>query len=173
MKTNGEFLCCLLHFRLDGPQSWYGYGERGKRSAVMLGPFVPVCFTPCSNAPYQFPPSHFRFDTVRLADFHLLITVFLCEYHFLFVLSFILHPFFQEQLGHKIRPHCNCLQLNPSGLSVCSQGNFVCSTVSFAWGYSLQFFYCYTACTIQGFLFLHYPDHAIEGLHLSLLCWGE
>jgi hypothetical protein len=33
-------------------------------------------------------------------------------------------------------------------LSVCSQGNFVCSRVSFAWGYSLELFYCYTACII-------------------------
>jgi hypothetical protein len=102
MKTNGEFLYCLLHFRLDGPQSWSGYGERGKRSAVILRPpFIPVCFTPCFNAPYQFPPSHFGCNTLWQVDCHLLITFFLCEYHFLFMLSFILHPFFQEQLGHK------------------------------------------------------------------------
>jgi hypothetical protein len=78
MKTKGE-----LHFKLDGPQSWSGYGERGKRSAVILRPsFIPVCFTPCLNAPYQFPPSHFRFNTAQLVDFHLFIIFFLLEYHF-------------------------------------------------------------------------------------------
>ena len=83
MKTSGEFLCCLLHFRLDGPQSCSGYGERGKGSEVILRPsFIPVHFTPCFNAPYQFPPSRFLFNTVRLVEFHLLITFFLCECHF-------------------------------------------------------------------------------------------
>jgi len=102
---------------------------------------------------------HFSFD---LTLFGWLISMYYFFYvnivFYLCFLSFYTH-FFEEQLGHKIRPQCICLQLNPSWLSV---ARWILFVVWFHLHESIVwiFFYCYVACIIQGFLF----DITLPGL---------